>query len=491
MVDLGDPASLAGLRAGRRRGADARPRRPTSPTISDDGKTITYHDQATTSSTRRRSTARSTAADVKYAIERSLLPRRRQRLRPDATSPASRASTRRSSRPRTTRPAAPRHHRHHRARRHDARHQAHRARRRVGVLGALTLPVTAPVPEEYAKQYDAENPSTYGEHQVGDRPVHDRERRRGELTGYTPSKEINLVRNPNWDARARDFRPAYLDDIDDPGGLRRHASRRRRRSSPATAQVNGDFAAAADGAQAGGHAGEQDQLTLTPSGGNRYIALNTTDAAVRRHQRPQGGHRGLRPHRPAQHARRRARRADRDPLPPARTSPASRRPAASRARGSTSSPTRTAIPQLAAEYMKKAGYASGKYEGGDCEHHHGRRRLAARVARPPRSFKSQLEKLGLQGQPPAGHRTTSCTRSSATCRSRTSPSLPERRLAQGLQRRPVDARPDVQRRERSSRRTTPTGRSSTSRRSTRRSTRPTLIDDPEERAQAWGDDRQA
>ena len=36
------------------------------------------------------------------------------------------------------------------------------------MIGALTLPVSAPVPEEYAKQYDAENPSTYGEHQVVD-----------------------------------------------------------------------------------------------------------------------------------------------------------------------------------------------------------------------------------------------------------------------------------------------------------------------------------
>jgi peptide/nickel transport system substrate-binding protein len=30
----------------------------------------------------------------------------------------------------------------------------------IGVIGALSLPVSAPVPEEYAKKYDAENPST-------------------------------------------------------------------------------------------------------------------------------------------------------------------------------------------------------------------------------------------------------------------------------------------------------------------------------------------
>ena len=46
------------------------------------------------------------------------------------------------------------------------------------MIGALSLPVSAPVPEEYAEQFDAENPSTYGENQVATRPVHDRERRR-------------------------------------------------------------------------------------------------------------------------------------------------------------------------------------------------------------------------------------------------------------------------------------------------------------------------
>ena len=36
----------------------------------------------------------------------------------------------------------------------------------LGVLGALSLPVSSPVPEEYAKEFDAESPSTYGEHVV-------------------------------------------------------------------------------------------------------------------------------------------------------------------------------------------------------------------------------------------------------------------------------------------------------------------------------------
>ena len=42
---------------------------------------------------------------------------------------------------------------------------------------------------------------------AGERAVHDREQRRGELTGYTPNKEIHLIRNPNWRRRARTSGP--------------------------------------------------------------------------------------------------------------------------------------------------------------------------------------------------------------------------------------------------------------------------------------------
>ncbi len=70
----------------------------------------------------------------------------------------------------------------------------------LGVIGALTLPVSAPVPEEYAKQFDAQNPSTYGENQVATGPYMIENNAQGEAIGYTPNKEIHLVRNPNWEA---------------------------------------------------------------------------------------------------------------------------------------------------------------------------------------------------------------------------------------------------------------------------------------------------
>src|SRR5262249_24016876 len=59
------------------------------------------------------------------------------------------------------------------------------------VAQAMSLPISAPVPEEYAKQYDAQNPSGYGEHQLATGPYC--------VTSYQPGKEIILKRNPNWD----------------------------------------------------------------------------------------------------------------------------------------------------------------------------------------------------------------------------------------------------------------------------------------------------
>ena len=46
------------------------------------------------------------------------------------------------------------------------------------LAGSMVLPLTAPVPKEYAAKYDAKTTSTYGAVPGRDRPVHDREQRR-------------------------------------------------------------------------------------------------------------------------------------------------------------------------------------------------------------------------------------------------------------------------------------------------------------------------
>jgi peptide/nickel transport system substrate-binding protein len=82
----------------------------------------------------------------------------------------------------------------------------------VSFAAALVMPITVPVPEEYAKEFDAKNPSTYNTHVAFTGPYMIKNDSKGSLTGYKPGKSIALVRNPNWDAKT-DYRPAYMDAI--------------------------------------------------------------------------------------------------------------------------------------------------------------------------------------------------------------------------------------------------------------------------------------
>ena len=235
-----------------------------APTVSDGGKTITYtiRDDVKYSPPVDRV---ATAADVKYAIERSLLPgvpngyvqtylagvegidEAIKAAQDDPTGGA----------PDISGITAP----------DDTTLEIKLTNTSaLGVIGALTLPVSSPVPEEYAKEFDAENPSTYGENQVATGPYM--------IENYTPNKEIHLVRNPNWEASDADYRPAYLDEITIQEGFADTVSAGKKILT-GSAQVNGDFGAPPSVVKQAATSGEEGQLTLTPSGGNRYIALNT------------------------------------------------------------------------------------------------------------------------------------------------------------------------------------------------------------------------
>ncbi|MEJ7892049.1 MAG: ABC transporter substrate-binding protein [Solirubrobacteraceae bacterium] len=81
------------------------------------------------------------------------------------------------------------------------------------VAAALVLPITVPVPREYAQRFDRREPSTYDSQVAFSGPYMIRNNRRtGELVGRVPGERIELVRNPNWDPET-DFRPAYLNAI--------------------------------------------------------------------------------------------------------------------------------------------------------------------------------------------------------------------------------------------------------------------------------------
>jgi peptide/nickel transport system substrate-binding protein len=79
-------------------------------------------------------------------------------------------------------------------------------------IAALSLPASAPVPEEYARPFDARNPSTYNTHVVATGPYMVRNDAAGETVGYEAGRSIELVRNPNWDAKT-DERPAHVDTV--------------------------------------------------------------------------------------------------------------------------------------------------------------------------------------------------------------------------------------------------------------------------------------
>jgi peptide/nickel transport system substrate-binding protein len=87
--------------------------------------------------------------------------------------------------------------------------------------GALTLPLTAPVPKEFAAPLDAKKPTAYGStYEVATGPYMLKANSKGMFLGigYRPGSFAILMRNPRWNA-ATDRRPAYLNRIDiDIGG---------------------------------------------------------------------------------------------------------------------------------------------------------------------------------------------------------------------------------------------------------------------------------
>ncbi len=235
----------------------------------------------------------------------------------------------------------------------------------IGVMGALSLPVSGPVPEEYAREFDAESPSTYGEHQISSGPYMIENDSSGELTGYTPNREIHLVRNPNWEPSEGDFRPAYLDEITVQEGFADTVSAGKKVLA-GSAQVNGDFTAPPSVIKQAATEGESGQLTLTPSGGNRYVSLKTTvppfdDINVRKAVIANANRTDLRNTRGGELTGPVANHY----LPP-------EFPGFEQAGGLEGTDldylaNPNGDPQLAAEYMEKAGFASGECEGSGCE----------------------------------------------------------------------------------------------------------------------------
>jgi peptide/nickel transport system substrate-binding protein len=264
----------------------------------------------------------------------------------------------------------------------------------AALAGALAMPISIPVPKEYAQKYDRENPTTYHEHMVFTGPYKLATNAAGDkVTGFVPGKTMSIVRNPDY-APVDDFRPAFLDEIEIQAGNEDVAVATRR-------ILSGESLAAGDLSPPSNQLkrlleSNKREISAVPGGGWRMISMDTSrppfdDIDVRKaviagfdrvSARQQRGGEALGPI--AQHY-----------IPPGMA-------------GFEESGGAEADPEfdwmqnpdgdrkLSAEYFKKAGFASGKYEGNQ------ELLLVADNSEPERSIAQitdqQLQEMGFKTQ---------------------------------------------------------------------------------------------
>ena len=233
----------------------------------------------------------------------------------------------------------------------------------AALAGALAMPISVPVPKEFARRYDREVPSTYGEqHAVYTGPYMVKGDAQGDVTGFQPQQHLDLVRNPQY-ANAGDFRPAFLDAINFSSGNDDTAVATRRILSGED-MAGGDIEAPARQLERLLQSNKP-ELSAVPGGGWRAVSLDTSrapfdDLDVRKAViagfdrvalRQQRGGEALGPI--AQHW-----------IPPGMAG-------FEESNGTAGWPEFDWMDKpegdraLSAKYFKAAGYASGKYEGGE------------------------------------------------------------------------------------------------------------------------------
>ena len=228
------------------------------------------------------------------------------------------------------------------------------------LAGALALPASAPVPKEYAQKLDRRQPSAYGNNQVATGPYMIENDESGELTGYTPGSEIRLVRNPNWKADT-DYKPAYLDSITIKQGTDPDVGSRQ--ILEGNTMVSGDFQLPATILASVSGGDQKDQLTLTPPTGRyRFIAVRT--------DRPPFDNPDVRRALNAAFDKNALRQAFGGPItgdipthwiPPGQ--PGFEEAGGAEGPGVDFMANEKGDLELAKEYMRKAGYESGMYDG--------------------------------------------------------------------------------------------------------------------------------
>jgi peptide/nickel transport system substrate-binding protein len=184
----------------------------------------------------------------------------------------------------------------------------------------------------------------------------------GKAVGYEAGRRIHLVRNPNWDG-STDYRPAYLDEIQVTEGFTDLTSASRK-ILQGESQVSGDFAAPPPQVLKEAATEYPEQLSLTPSGGNRYIALNTQippfdDIDVRKAVLAAADREALRLTRGGELIGPIATHF----IPP--EIPGYEEAGGAEGPGLDFLADPNGDPELAAQYMRDAGFESGKYEGNE------------------------------------------------------------------------------------------------------------------------------
>ncbi len=141
------------------------------------------------------------------------------------------------------------------------------------LIQALSLPLSAPVPQSFAGPLDKQSPTTYGtKYLVASGPYMIKSDPKTGLfqgIGYQTGKSLNLIRNPRWNPKT-DYRPAYLDAIN--------------------VNIGGDATVIGQQVLKGSNAVQLDtptqssvklayesypsQITFTPGSGDHYVALD-------------------------------------------------------------------------------------------------------------------------------------------------------------------------------------------------------------------------
>jgi peptide/nickel transport system substrate-binding protein len=146
------------------------------------------------------------------------------------------------------------------------------------LIGALSLPLSAPVPESFAGPLDKDKPTQYGtssEEFTGPYMLEATKTGKFLGLGYNPGKNAVLVRNPNWNPKT-DPAPAYLDRINiNIGGATPVIGRQVLTGSDSLQNDTPDSSIVQLA-----YTKYYKQLVVVPGAGTHYISLNNAKGAL-------------------------------------------------------------------------------------------------------------------------------------------------------------------------------------------------------------------